>query len=396
MRSSQPQAASNQLTPQQVNMLARQAVIKQGVDMWLPIAQGTSTAGPGAVINIPVRNVGLVKRFVIRLTALITNATGPTQTLTALGASNFLSNVTFTDLSNQTRINDAGWHLNVVSTAKRRRIFGAAFTSDTPTGWGNNFNPASNATGVMTAQTSIASAATSNLFMEFEVPLSYTDHDLRGAIYMNVVNATANLQFTLNPNMFAATGTDATLAVYQSSSAVAPTLTSWTYTVYQNFLDQLPISQNGGPVLPLLDLSTAYLLNNTSVASLVQNQDNPVPYANFRDFMSTTFVYDNNGTLNVGSDINYISIQSANYTNILKLDPFTQTLLTRLIVGDDPPKGMYYIDHRAKPVSTIQYGNMQLILNFSNVGSASAALLVGYESLAIINQITQAGSLYGN
>ena len=44
---------------------------------------------------------------------------------------------------------------------------------------------------------------------------------------------------------------------------------------------------------------------------------------------------------------------------------------------------------------TIQYGNMQLVANLAGSLSASSVFSMGYESLALINMITQAGSLYG-
>jgi hypothetical protein len=179
-------------------------------------------------------------------------------------------------------------------------------------------------------------------------------------------------------------------------------LTSFNIEIYQNFLDQLPIAQQGGPILPLLDLSTAYLLNNTAVSGVVANQDNPIPYANFRDFMSTTVIFDDPsvGPLAPGNpggmNINYWSLQSANYTNIFKVAPGTNQLLSRLVIGDDFPWPMSYFDFRNKPVSTIQYGNMQLIVNPQVVTDSQTAFLVGFESLALINMITQAGSLYGS
>jgi len=379
------------MTPQQANLLARQACIKAGVDMWQQIYTTKLTANiPGAVVNVPLRQVGLVKRLLVRVTATV-QATGttPSLTLQAFGPSQMLSNVVFTDLSNQTRINTAGWHLFGIASAKRRAIYGAAYTTDTPCGYGNNFS------SVMAAPSSITTApASDNVFCEYEIPLSYTDYDLRGAVYMNVTNATAYLQLTINPNFVVANAADGTFAVYKQGASSTYAIPSLTVTVYQNYLDQLPLAQNGGPVLPLLDLSTAYLLNTTPVGALVANQDVPVPYANFRDFMSTFAVFDNAGVLNTGSDVNSWSIQSANYTNIQKLDPYTADFLARGIFRGDPPAGTYYFDHRHKPISTVQYGNMQLVLNAASV-TAGAALTMGYESLALINMITQAGSLFG-
>lgn len=370
---------------QNANVTARNAILTQGVDMWLPIFTQTYTSNiAGTVINVPVRNVGLLKRFVIEITGTVAQGAAETQTRSDLGGSNVLSNVTFTDLSNQQRINTPGWHLHYLATARRQACFGDAFTNSSAAGIGNIF-------AVNTMPSPVTTAQSFRWF--YEVPIAYGDYDLRGAIYMNVVNATANLQMTINPNFSVASTGDDTLAVYKSSTAQIAALTSFTVTVYQNFLDQLPMTKQG-PLLPLYDLSTAYLLNQTSVAGIVSGQDNPFPYANFRNFMSTFLIYDQNGTRNIGTDVNYLSIQSANYTNIIKADPWLVKLWERELINDDFPKGMYYLDTRRKPLSTIQYGNMQLILNPSS--AASATVYLGYEALALINQITQAGSLYGS
>lgn len=393
--------AAAQITPQQQNILARQAIIAQAVDMMLPIySQSFSAAnnqGPGTVINLPPRNVGLIKKFIVEVTGTLTPA--GTATLTAIGAGNFFSQVVFTDLSNQQRISTTGWHLQAVASAKRRRPFGAAAALDAPDpfdspgtrrpnpfGYGNN-------TDAMLLPATMTTAQPFRLF--FEIPLAYTDHDLRGAVYGNVTNATMNLQLTVNPTLFTTTGArNVQRGMYSSAAAI--TLTNFTVTVYQNFLDQLPIAQQGGPVLPLLDLSTAYLLNNTAISAIVANQDNPITYANFRDFMSTFVIYDDPGEFNdITSSITWWSLQSANYTNIFKVDAPTNYIISRMIIGDDYPLGSYYFDYRNKPVSTIQYGNMQLLANPSLVTDANSAFLVGYEALALINMITQAGSLYG-
>lgn len=372
------------------NAAARMAVINGAVNMIQPIATGSlsgTNLATNTVVNVPVRNVGLIKRLIIELTATVARSASETQTRTKYGPANLCSQIVFTDLANQTRIQTAGWHLFNVSTVSPRRnkkAYGAAFTNDSPVNWASNFTviscPSSFTTGNQTVR------------MFYEVPISYSDYDLRGAIWASVVNATMNLQFTLNPNFSVATATDATLAVFQSSTTDLAVISALSYTVYQEYLDQLPQTKNG-PVLPLFDLGTAYLLNNTLATGIAAGQDLAVPYANFRDFMSTFIIYDNGGTLNVGTDINYLAIQSANYTNIVRYDPIFGTLLSREIANDDPPAGTYYFDHRRKPINTVQYGNMQLIMNPITVGSNSQ-LLVGYEALALINQVAQAGSLY--
>lgn len=370
------------------NMAARSEVLRRGVNMWQSIASGTiATPLTNNVVNIPIRNVGLLKRMVIELSCTIVRSAAELLTLTQFGPANFLSNVTLTDLNNNQRINTAGWHLHMLATARRQMAFGAAFANDSPVNIGSNFN-------VIVAPQAVG-AVSQTIRMYYELPISYGDYDLRGAIFANVVNATMNLQMTINPNFVIASTGDPTLAVYQSDGAALGTVGSVTYSIYQNYLDQLPMTSNG-PILPLMDLSTAYLLTNTSAQGLTVGQDFPIPLANFRDFMSVFAIYDNTKVLNAGTDVNYVGLQSANYTFLLKYGPFMSSLLSRQMIGDDWPKGMYYFDFRNKPVATIQYGNMQLIINPSAVTDATANVLLGYEMLALINQITNAGSLYGN
>lgn len=372
-----------------LNMQARQAVLARGVNMTQSIASQTLQGNPrGQVLNFPLRNVGLIKRLIVKVTGTIVQAAAETLTRTTFSGSNIFSNIILTDLANQTRINTTGWHLHILATAKRQAAYGAAFTSDSPVGIGSNF-------GVNTIPSPVTTVQTFRWF--YEIPLSYSDTDLRGAIWANVVNATMNLQLTVNPNFVVASTANPTTAVYISNGTDLGTVTM-AVEVYQNYLDQIPMTAQG-PILPLQDLSTVYLLNNTVVSGLVTGTDVAIPYANFRDFMSTVFIYDNFGSAQaVGTEINYWALQSANYTNIWKIDPFMAALQTRNLIGDDFPAQLarttYFFNTRDKPISTVQYGNMQIVANFAQVQASTSQLLVGYEALAIQNQITQAGSLY--
>lgn len=371
---------------QQQNAMARAIVLSQSANMIQSIASGT-IATPGSsqnVINVSPRLVGLAKRFMVKITATIQNTDAVNDlTLTGLGPANILSAVQFNDLSNNIRIQTAGWHLHMVASAKRQGCFGASYVNDSPIDFGSNFN-------VISAPQSIPAGGsnTGTITMWYEVPLSYSDTDLRGALYLNVTNATATLQMTINPAPVIAAGSDATLGVYSGGTGV---ITSLTYNVYQNYLDQLPQGANG-VILPINDIATVYLLNNTTQQGIVANQDFPVPYANFRDFLSTIAIFDNGGTLNVGSDVNYWALQAANYINFFKIEPALSALMSRNLISSDWPPGMYYFSHRDKPLSTVQYGNQELVLNASTV-NANAKLFMAYEQFSLIGVVGQAGSL---
>lgn len=366
------------------NDMARALILAQSANMVQSIAAGT-IANPGSInniVNVSPRLVGFCKRFIVQMQMTVANThISEDANLTQLGPANALSQVTFTDLSNNVRIQTAGWHLHMVASAKRAACYGASYVNDSPINFGSNWN-------VIKAPETIPAGGTGTVYMEYEIPLSYSDTDFRGAIWLGVTNATANLQMTINPQPVVPTGSDSTLGMYYGGTG---SITSITYNVYQNYLDQLPVG-NGGIVLPINDIATVYLLNNTTQSGMVANQDFPVPYANFRDFLSTFALFDNGGTLNAGSDVNYWALQAANYINYFKIDPTVSALMSRNIIGSDWPKGLYYFSHRHKPLSTLQYGNQELVLNASSLNSG-AKLLMGYEQFALIGVVGQAGAL---
>jgi hypothetical protein len=247
----------------------------------------------------------------------------------------------------------------------------------------------------MFAPATLAATTSTPVKFMLEIPFVKSNHDLRGAIFADVTNAVMQVQLTLNPQMFVSSTADATLAVYQSAGADLASLSAVTVQCNQNYLDQLPRNpNNAAPLLPALDIGTAYILNNTASGLPVVNQDNGFSFVNARSYESVAFVYDNNGTLNVnGSDLNYIQITSANFTQILRYDGMMAVTSERDILGDDFPAGMRYLDFRSRPINTDQYGNMQLIVNPSNVGGSAATILFGWEAFGVIGQVNQAGSL---
>jgi hypothetical protein len=383
-------AAPPQQSPQQLNAQQRAAVLAQAVEMTQVVSTQTFNPSTNNTLQIIPRNVGLIKKFIIEITATLANTSGATVSLTDLGLSNLLSNVSFTDLNNNQRVSTTGWHLSILQSLKHRKPYASGYPLETDNmmNFGENF-------AVLAAPATIATAANGTLRAVFEVPLAYSDEDLRGAVYANVVNASMQLSLTLNQNPSVAPGADSTLAVYKGGAAVA--YTTATVTVYQVYLDQLPIGKSG-VVLPIMDLSTIYELKTSPFSAIAQGQDYPVPFANFRDFLSTVAIYDHDTTTDTGrvggTDINYWALQSANFTNLWKIDPLLAAQNTRNILSADLPKGCYYFSYRRKPISTVQYGNMELILNPS-LANANSQLLIGWEDLALVNTLTQAGSLVG-
>lgn len=375
------------LTPMELhnlNMQARLTVLANAVEMVQQISSQSVTPANQNIINIPPRNVGLIKGFIVEVNGTLNNPGAGAAAITQFGAANVLSNIQFQDLNNQVRINTPGWHMALINSAKQGFGFGGAYSPNLPINFGNNWT-------VQSAPAAPGAGADAAVRMIYYVPLAYAADDLRGSIYAGVVNATMNLQLTINTTPGVAAG-DATLAVYSGQAVVWKPATQVTVTVYQVYLDQLPRDGNGQTILPILDLNTIYELKQTTLTGMAVGNDFPYAYANYRDFLSTIAVYNNAGVLNVGSDINYWSLVSANFTQLFKITPEIAALNARQVFMADPPKGTYYFDHRRRPINTIQFGNMELNLNASNVG-ANAQLLVATEAFAEIQQLMGGASL---
>lgn len=387
--------AAQQVDPRVLDAAITSQILEMGEDMTQPLISGAfAPNGNNNTVNVPMRQVGLTRGFLIKITATFSNPdVAIPATLTPFGAANLLSSVVVTDLDNYQRINTSGWHLNMLNTAKEGFPFGAALlasATDSPIKYGNNFN-------AMSASATVPiNAGTGTIQMYYWVPLAYGKRDLRGALFTGVVNATAYLQFTVNPNAVITSG-DTTLACYgQPASATPAKITNVSYTVYQNYIDQLPrYSQGpnrGAPVLPPISMRTQYRLVNTALGAIAPNQDFPIPFTNFQSFLSASVILDQNGVLNPGTDVAAWKMTAANTLQFFYLDAITQAMRQRVRIKTDFPLGTYMFDFREQPINTNQAGNVQIQLNASTA-VAGAQVLVGWESFADVNSVLGAQSL---
>lgn len=382
MAAAQPQYTSAQ------NFAARQAILQSAREMW-QISNTNTIAAPiqGVQQNIALRNIGMCKRLLLEVTGTVAASGAETQNLTKWGLANIFSQVIVTDLANYNRIQTNGWHLYTLASVRRQMAYGAAFLNDAPVNFGSNVQ-VNDAVPTINAGTG---AKTFRMF--FELPLAYSDTDLRGAIYSAVVNATWQVSYTVNPNFFVAAGADPTNAVYQSSTAALGTLSAVTVKLHQIYLDQLPFTPQGQPILPYFDLATGYLIQTSAISNPpALGLDFPIQYPNFRNILSAVLQVDNGGQQNPGTDINYIGIQAANLSYLLQVDANTISLKTRNTIGDDLPSGSYLLETRMAPINTTAYGNMQIVLNMSAV-NLPFTLGIGWEMMAAINSVAGASSL---
>lgn len=364
------------------NYANRRAIVENCMPMFQPLQtqqiSGTVTSSNN-VLTFSPRLTGLLIGFLIEVNATVNNAGAATANRTNFGAANVLSRVQFTDLQNQTRVNTNGAHLAMLNSVKNTRGYGGAVAPNLPFNVGNVWT-------VQSLASTIAQNATPALRMFYYVPVAYSSQDLTGAIYAQVINATMQLQLTINvaPGVAA---TDPIWAIYSGATAAGSiTLSNVSVTVTQVYYNQ-------PTALPMVDISRSYLIQDTIAnAAIVANQDISIPYSNFRTYFSTFAVFDNAGTFNTGSDVNYWALQYANLLRQWQMNPETCALQTRNAVGYDMPPGLYYFDHRSFPISTANYGNCELVLNAASV-TAGAFVGTWYEMVAQENTIITASSL---
>lgn len=364
------------------NYRNRRAIVENCMPMMQPLQTETITGtvtGSNNVLTFSPRLTGLLVGFLVEVDATVNNAGAATANRTNFGAANVLSRIQFTDLQNQTRVNTNGAHLAMLNSVKNTRGYGGAVSPNLPMNVGNVWT-------VNSLASTIATGATPALKQFYYVPVAYSPQDLTGAIYAQVINATMQLQLTVNSAPGVAAG-DPLFAIYSGATAAANiTLSDVTVKVTTFYYNQ-------PTALPMVDISRSYLIQDTVAnASIVANQDVAIPFSNYRTYFSTFAVYDNAGVFNTGSDVNYWALQYANLLKQWQLNPAQIALLTRNALGYDTPPGCYYFDHRSFPISTANYGNCELVLNAS---TATAGAFVGawYEMVAQENTIITASSL---
>lgn len=397
-----PVQAAPKMTPQQQDAIATRAILSSAVDRIQNVASAQVFPASNPVLLVQPLNVGLVKRFTIVVNGHISNTgTGPI-TLTDFGLANLFGQggVQYVDLNNYLRVNTSGAHLSILASAKRRRSFAATVQDNVSTAANLskmlNVNPAT--WGVFQATQTITAGTSAAFRAVFELPLAYTDDDLRGAIWANVLNAVQQLTLTFNAQAVTAAPADNTFAVYSGAAGAAGSITDATVNVYQEYLDQLP--KASGPqgmttVLPALSLSTVYELKSTVFQNIPANQEFFFPYANQRSFISTIGTFNHDGTATgraLGTDVNYWALVSANSTYIWKLDPLTVAQKSREHLTSDLPAGTYYWPSRRHNLASLQFGNLQLTLSASSTTPASYANIM-WEMFALQNTLASGASL---
>lgn len=383
------------------NMSIRQNILANAIPVFQNVRSGslTYTAGSPTQWTVLASNVGLIRRFWLEITATFNCAATHTLTPSLFGPANLLSNIQFIDQNNRLRVNTTGPHLHFAASQKRRRIFGNALAqtnngtivNSDPTGFGANFP-------VQEGTPTISGGTAKTVTFVFEIPVVNSNQDLTGAIYANQTTSNNQLQFTLNPNFFAASGTDTFNSGYLCDAAVGttlPTMTNIKWTLYQDFLDQLPVDNTGFAQLPPIDIAYALVYQMINPGAIVQAQDNLYALPPFNVYQDLMLFWDNYTFAGgVGVDVNYIKVQISNTYILLQQDPLANAIRSRNHVGSDFPAAsaatntsgaVYDLDFRHKPLSVNQLSSTNIVFNPATV-QTGGNLQIGQEYIWYANQ----------
>lgn len=372
----------------QANAMARAYVLSQAFDVKQQVDSQTFIPSSRNIYDVNGTNVGIVKGFLVRVNARIKNNSDSVMTATDFSIANLLKQVTYHDPNNQRHIETTGWHIAMVNTIKGMKPFGSSTPTDSPIKYGDNYD-------IIEAPNTIPAGGTVNVVMQYWIPLAYSDTDLSGAVFANVAQSKQRLklEFATNATAFVTPTENPLEAVYQGAGADQCVIEEMSYTCYQHYLDQLPMSAEGQYIVPSIDLSTVYLLENTVQSGMTPNADFTVQYGNLYRYLSTIAIFDNGGVFTPkGADVNYLAQRTANFSDFRKASPDSWNLETRKLIGTDLPPSVYLAENRNRPIYTLQTGNVGLILNAKTV-NANARLVIGYESFVTATNLVNIGTI---
>lgn len=345
--------AQPQMNGIQQNLALRQALLASAPRMTKKVGTFTESTSPeGRTTRIKLFNVGILTKLRLKVTANVTIAT---DALTASPKApwNSISQLKVTDFEGVDRVNVSGFQL---WTLQSNRMRTPAFI--------NNEGMAA-VSALPFVPTAIS---TDDIEFYIEVPLAYDDErDLRGAILAQTatgemfLNITWNNDFLQDGNedgVYSADGTNGTCVV-----------NSITVDVYQDYL--LPQSIGGQIPIPQADLLTVYEINgNYRITDNISNgQERLLNYPNMRSVIGFYANWFNAGAL--ADSISTFRL-IANGNNILREDSLhTQLMTQRNWINGDLKKGVYWQNHRARPIETALYGNVQCGLTFNASASGT-------------------------
>ena len=210
-----------------------------------------------------------------------------------------------------------------------------------------------------------------------EVPLAFSEVDLRGAILAQTGSGEQYVTITWNED-FLQDGNDN--GVYNSDgSSGTCTVNSISVQVSQHYL--MPQQISGQTPYPMLDLLTVYEINGNRLIAdnLTNGQERLIDYPNNRAIMGVYANYQNSNAMSNAIGQFRTIVNGNNVLTDMSLD---QQLMMqrRWLSGADLKTGAFFFLHRGRVIETAQYGNVQVGLT-PNASTTTPNLELMFESM---------------
>jgi len=292
---------------------------------------------------------GVMMHFYLRVHGTITNNGASDATRSVFGASNLIQYLTYTDTQGSLRHQTDGRGIELMNTARQGKPIGAV-TSDESYGveysaWGGNTLPKT-----------IAAGATVPFSHTFVIPLAFSNANPIGAILGFVTNSqqTLKVTFPTKSDAFIEEGEDALSALY-TATGVNMKFGTLSYELYTATKNQGLPQNNGQYLLPFDTMAQHYILQSGTRAGVVNNADNYIPYTDGQTFFNTFVIFNNGGELNLGSDVDSVSIRHQGSQDTHRLPPSIAATEAGFNLSNGLPAGTYYKKH-FPPLNTLETG----------------------------------------
>lgn len=325
----------------------------------------------GQTTRTKLYNVGVLTSVLLSVSAALTIGTA-TATPSAKAPYNLIKRLRITDYNGTDRVNISGFMLYVWNTVRARSLYGK-----------NNSAAAVNVASQPSVPTAVGNA---NMTFLIEVPIAYnTEHpiqqlqDTRGAMLMQTGVGEVYMHIDWIDSLITQDDDDALYKGAGTTTVVGNGSNYITCTVFQDFLLPQAVQGTGRLPLPEMDLRTVYEFAGNVISSdnIAVGSEKLLPYPNVRAVLGAYFLYMDDDLL--ANTLSSFTLRVNGSTDLVENNLATKLHEQRKSVGSDIQTGVFFNDHRMKPIETQIYGNVEMAITPASLAGA-AQFEIGFET----------------
>lgn len=348
--------AQNQMSPQQMNFLARQNLLTTGIAM---IKQLAPVKGDlGSQLRIPLQRMGIMTGVMLQFTVPVTVADAPA-VMSPVAPWNIAQIVAYNDFAGVQRTRTNGFQLWAAQSLKQGDALSAAPNMAFAAGNGPVLNYDTN---ILNQPVAVGEG---EIKFSLYVPMAYDPaSDLTGAILTQTNVGEHFITIQLANSLVNA---DPWIAPYISGDV---STTGVTVEAFQYYIQPQNMGMEN---LPVIDLSTVYGFEGAyqTTANIASGQDTYINLPNNRSILSTLITFENGSQFTPnGADIGKITVVANSNTNFKEMTPRLVRETMRNIINSDIAEGTYYLGSRRQPILTQLYANVQAQMRVNNAATS--------------------------